>query len=219
LDAYVEPAKVVPGLHLVVVVGHRVDEPGRAVPRFPTDKEQQARELIRRALAELKASGSTLRVLASAAPGTDIIVHEVCNELGIESLVCLPMPPTEFAGIIFGDLNGWRRRFFDLVNDRQPLCLNDQEGLPRWLQASSFDPWERGNRWVLEMAQTGSASKITLLALWDGKAAGDARGGTADMVRIAQKAGVFDVRVIDAGQLLMATASDIHAALAPASGT
>ena len=31
---------------------------------------------------------------------------------------------------------------------------------------------------------------------------GDARGGTADMVRIAEKTGVFDVRVIDAGQLL-----------------
>jgi hypothetical protein len=74
--------------------------------------------------------------------------------------------------------------------------------LPRWLQASGFDPWERGNRWVLEMAQTFGARKITLLALWDGNATGDARGGTADMVRIAEMTGVFDVRVIDAGQLL-----------------
>jgi hypothetical protein len=58
---------------------------------------------------------------------------------------------------------------------RQPLCLSDQEGLPRWLQASGFDPWERGNRWVLEMAQTSGAGKITLLALWDRNATGDAR--------------------------------------------
>jgi hypothetical protein len=70
------------------------------------------------------------------------------------------------------------------------------------LQGSGFDPWERGNRWVLEMAQTGGAGRITLLALWDGKVTGDARGGTADMIRIAQGAGVFDVQVIDAGQLL-----------------
>src|SRR5262249_23582924 len=197
-----DPAKSVPGLHLVVAVGHRIDEPRRAVPRFPADREQLARAQFRSALEELKASGSTLRVLASAAPGTDIIVHELCNELGIESSVCLPMPAAEFAGSVFGGLDGWRRRFFELLNGRQPLCLSDQEGLPRWLQASGFDPWERGNRWVLEMAQTSGAYKITLLALWDRNATGDARGGTADMVRIAEKTGVFDVRVIDAGQLL-----------------
>jgi hypothetical protein len=218
LDAYVEPTKSVPDLHLVVAVGHRTDEPGRAVRRFPADQEQQARELIRRALGELKAAGLTLRILASVAPGTDIIVHEVCKELGIESFVCLPMPPAEFAGTVFGGLDDWRRRFLELVDGRQPLCLSDQEGLPRWLRASGFDPWERGNRWVLEMAQTASARKLTLLALWDGKATGDARGGTADMVRIAQKAGVFDVRVIDAGQLLTAAAPGIQAPSAPASG-
>jgi hypothetical protein len=202
LDAYVDPISSAPGLHLIVAVGHRIDEPDRAVPRFPAGQEHHARALLRSDLAELKASPSTLRVLASAAPGADIIVHELCSELGIESSVCLPMPPAEFAGSIFVGLDGWRRRFFELLNSRQPLCLSDQEGLPRWLQASDFDPWERGNRWVLEMAQTFGARKITLLALWDRKATGDARGGTADMVQIAEKAGVFDVRVIDAGQLL-----------------
>jgi hypothetical protein len=217
LDAYVEPTGSVPDLHLVVAVGHRTDEPGRAVPRFPADREQQASALFRRALEDLNATGSKLRVLASAAPGTDIIVHELCNELGIESLICLPMPPAEFAGIVFDGLDDWRRRFLELVNGRQPLCLSDQEGLPRWLRAAGFDPWERGNRWVLEMAQTFGASKMTLLALWDGKATGDARGGTADMVRIAEKAGVFDVRVIDAGQLLTAGPSGIQAASAAAS--
>lgn len=210
LDAYVEPPKSVPGLHLVVAVGHRIDEPGRAVPRFPANREQQARSLIRSALEKLKASESALRVLASAAPGTDIIVHEACNDLGIESSVCLPMPPAEFAGSVFGSLDGWRSRFLKLLNGRQPLCLSDQEGLPRWLQASGFDPWERGNRWVLEMAQTSGASKITLLALWDRNDMGDARGGTADMVRIAEKAGVFDVQVIEAGQLLTTDARPIQ---------
>jgi len=212
LDAYIEPAKSVPGLHLVVAVGHRIDEPGRAVPRFPADREQQARALVRSELEGLKASGSALRVLASAAPGTDIIVHEVCNDVGIESSVCLPMPAAEFSGSVFGSLDGWRTRFLELMNGRQPLCLSDQEGLPRWLQASGFDPWERGNRWVLEMAQTSVASKITLLALWDRNTKGDARGGTADMVQIAEKAGVFDVRIIDAGQLLTTDARPIQVA-------
>ena len=44
--------------------------------------------------------------------------------------------------------------------------------------------------------------QVTLLALWDGKAEGDARGGTADMVKIARDAGGIDVQVIDAARLL-----------------
>ena len=218
LDAYVEPDKPVPGLrlHLIVAVGHRVDEPGRAVPRFPADAEPRARELIRCALEQMKANGTQVRVLASGAPGTDILVHEVCKELDIESSICLPMPPAEFAGRVFGDLNDWRRRFLQFVDGRQPLCLSDQVGLPRWLQASNIDPWERGNRWVLEMAQTAGARRITLLALWDRKPSGDAKGGTADMVTIAQEAGVFDVQIIDAGQLTTYPALANGTASAPA---
>jgi len=74
--------------------------------------------------------------------------------------------------------------------------------LPRWLEGSGIDPWERGNSWVLEMARTRSAKKITLIALWDGKAIGDAPGGTAQMVQIARKAGTGDIVRIDSSQLL-----------------
>ena len=52
------------------------------------------------------------------------------------------------------------------------------------------------------MAQTSGARKITLIALWDGKDTGDAPGGTAHMVRIAQEAGMVDVVTIDASQIL-----------------
>jgi len=55
---------------------------------------------------------------------------------------------------------------------------------------------------VLEMARTRGAKKITLIALWDGKTVGDAPGGSAQMVRIARKAGTVDIVRIDAGQLL-----------------
>jgi hypothetical protein len=202
LDAYVERAEPAPDLHLVVAVGHRVDERGRAVRRFPADAEPQVRELIRAKLKTLQVAGINVEVLASAAPGADIICHEICKELRIKSSICLPMPPNDFAGLAFGELDGWRSRFLELIKGHQPLQLSDQPGLPRWLQASKLDPWERGNHWVLEMAQTSGAAKITLLALWDGKAEGDARGGTADMVKIARDAGGIDVQVIDAAPLL-----------------
>jgi hypothetical protein len=52
------------------------------------------------------------------------------------------------------------------------------------------------------MARTRGAQKITLIALWDGKAIGNALGGTAQMVQPARKAGTVDIVRIDAGQLL-----------------
>lgn len=52
------------------------------------------------------------------------------------------------------------------------------------------------------MALTSGADKISLFALWDNKDEGDARGGTADMVRLARESGQVDVSVIDARQLL-----------------
>ena len=69
-------------------------------------------------------------------------------------------------------------------------------GLPKWLQDTDTDEWERGNRWVLQLALSASAPKVSLIAVWDGKAIGDAKGGTAHMVQIARAAGTVDVDVI-----------------------
>ena len=100
-----------------------------------------------------------MRYLASAAPGSDILCHEVCSEFGIDSVVCLPMPKDVCARSAFGDFDYWRSRYLELIGRRPLLQLSNQEGLPRWLEGSGIDPWERGNRWVLEMAQTRGAKK------------------------------------------------------------
>jgi hypothetical protein len=189
-------------LHMVIFVGHRIDEAGRTAPRFPRDREAQARGLIREALSKAKDGWKRIEVLTSAAPGGDILCHEVCSELGIDSIICLPMPKDVYARFAFGDIDYWRSRYLELIGRRSILQLSNQQGLPRWLEGSGIDPWERGNRWVLEMARTRGAKKITLIALWDGKTAGDAPGGTAQMVQIARQAGTVDIVRIDAGQLL-----------------
>jgi len=48
---------------------------------------------------------------------------------------------------------------------------------------------------VLQLALAG-APTVSLIAVWDGKDIGDARGGTAHMVQIARAAGTVDVDVI-----------------------
>jgi tetratricopeptide repeat protein len=194
-----EPDKKV--LHTIVFAGHRVDEAGREKPRFPPDGETKARDLIREKLKAVVDASTRVHVLSSAAPGSDILCHEICRELAIDSTICLPMPKESFGRLVFSDEENWRARFLELASSRPVLQLSDQEDLPRWLRSSGLNAWERGNRWVLEMAQASGAVKVTLIVLWDGKTTGDAPGGTAHMVGLARDAGtVVEVR-IDAGQL------------------
>jgi hypothetical protein len=198
-----EPTEQRKPVHLLVFAGHRVDAPGRAQPRFPPEQEERAQSLIREAVTGLLDDQHVVIGLASAAPGTDILAHEVCKELGLTSTVCLPMPPDAFARFAFENLDRWRTRFLDLQKDHEVLVLADSEGLPKWLHGSAKDPWERGNQWVMKMALTAGAERITLVVLWDGKQEGDAPGGTAHMLRLAQDAGKVHIKRIDSTQLVM----------------
>ena len=86
------------------------------------------------------------------------------------------------------------------------LELHNAPGLPAWLQGSGTDEWERGNRWVLEMAVTFGAPKVTLLVIWDGQETGDRRGGTAHMVSLARARADVNIMVISTADLAAAPA-------------
>lgn len=195
-----------PREHLVVFAGHAIDAPG-APSRFPVAAEDKARKLIAERLRLLQqglAEGEHLTVLASAAPGADILVHEVCAELGVDSRLCLPMPPEAVARQAFAAADRWRTRFLAVVkaHEKGLLQLADDAELPRWLQGRpGVDPWERGNRWVMQLAQAWGAQRVTLLALWDGQDDGHT-GGTAHMVRMARALGLFELDIIDSLALL-----------------
>lgn len=189
-------------VHLIIFAGHLVDSPGRSEPRFPPTREAQAKALIREAVETLRNDQHEFMGLASAAPGADILAHEVSGELGLKSTICLPMPAKDYARMAFKDLDNWRTRFLDLQQDHEVLELSDKAGLPRWLSDSKMDSWERGNRWVMQMAMTWGAERITLVALWDGKTVGDAPGGTAQMVQLARDAGTVRIVTVDAKKLL-----------------
>jgi hypothetical protein len=188
---------------VLIFAGHQIDEPGRPEPRFPEKLEPRVRALIRRELERALADGPGLAVLASAAPGSDILCHELCRELQIPSTICLPMPKDEYARQVFASLDTWRSRYFELVNHLPLFQLSDRSGLPRWLQAPPpVDPWERGNRWVLEMGLASGAAKVNLLALWDGKDMSGKPGGTGHMVDIARQSGAVDIVHIDCTLIL-----------------
>lgn len=192
--------------HLVVFTGHGIDRPG-APRRFPSEAEGRARELIQQEFTSLQAAAGLdkeLVLLASGAPGADILAHEVAAKLGIARRLCLPMPPEDVSRLAFEGLDGWRARFLALVEElkgKTTLQLSDHDELPRWLQGRGIDAWSRGNRWVLKLAKTWGTSCVTVLALWDGTDTG-ADGGTAQMVRLARGEGSFVFKPIDSRQLL-----------------
>jgi hypothetical protein len=190
--------------HVVVFAGHQVDEPGRVKPRFPADRAVRARALIKTAMERVLDKANEFVGLGSASPGADILWHEVCAELGLKTVVCLPMPWVDHARCVFGSHDDWRRRFLDLVEEkgRQVLTLSDRDGLPRWLERRGMDPWVRGNEWVMQMARAWGADKITLVAFWDGREEGVGPSGTAQVVRLARDAGNVRIESIDSTQLL-----------------
>jgi tetratricopeptide (TPR) repeat protein len=183
---------------IVIVTGHRIDEPGRPKVRFPESTASAVRDGLREKLAVLNQRLGGVRVMASVAPGTDILCHELChNDLGLKSTICLPMPVDSYSRETFKDLDGWRSRFLALVAGEIPcLQLSDAAGLPRWLEGTGTNEWERGNRWVLQLALSAGAPKVSLIAVLDESQLADGKGGTADMVDIARKAGTVDIGLI-----------------------
>ena len=197
-------------VHLVVFTGHGIDAPGAPV-RFPQAAEPKALELIEQRLAALQADAGdreSLVLLASGAPGADILAHDAARRLGIEARLCLPMPADDVSGLAFEGLDGWRARFLDLVSqmkEKRTLQMADHAKLPPWVEGR-LDPWSRGNRWVLELAKTWGAPRVTVLALWDGVDNGR-DGGTAQMVRLARKHGGFRFVHIESAALTAAASA------------
>ena len=189
-------------LHIIMFAGHVVDRPDRAEPRFPPDKEDDVRNLIEAEIKAVLDEDHRYLGLSSGAPGGDIIFQELCASLEVSTYFCIPFPKAEYSKEAYDVRDAWRSRFLKLAHDANVMELSHTSGLPRWLHGSALNPWERGNNWVMEMALAADASKRTLIALWDKKDHGDSHGGTAHMVKLARDAGVVDVRIIDANQLI-----------------
>jgi hypothetical protein len=192
-------------LHLVVFCGYLVDKAGATTPRFPAEREVQARALIEEKLSAFQRANEELIVLASAAPGADILAHEVCQELGVRRVLCLPMPPESIVREVFdGYPDVWRGRFFSIVeNSRAATCiLGSGANLPGWLRNKNASVWERGTKWVIRLSQAWGANKTTLVAMWDGKSPSGSTDGTAYMVELARNSGMFRLESIDTAQLL-----------------
>ncbi|HKY07531.1 MAG TPA: tetratricopeptide repeat-containing protein [Candidatus Binatia bacterium] len=189
--------------HVILFTGHRIDTPGRTAPRFPADKEKQARAMIFEAVKKEKdKADGILMGLAGGASGGDILFHEVCEELNIPSQMYLVLPKHEYIKASVADSGPeWVERFDRLYDKLRAKTLSDSERLPRWLRAKkNYDIWQRSNLWMLHNALSISKEHLTVVALWNG-ATGDGPGGTEDMVERAKNRGARFIH-LDSRKLL-----------------
>jgi hypothetical protein len=177
--------------HYLLFTGHMIDKPDRKEPRFPADKEAVARAAIKEAVQKEKDKiDGPVTGIAGGACGSDILFHEVCEELGIATELYLALPREQFLveSVQFANAS-WVERFNKLYKKLPYRVLSQSQELPNWLQKKgSYSIWERNNLWMLYSALVCGGLQMTLIALWDGKG-GDGAGGTEHMVKMAQERG------------------------------
>lgn len=184
-----------PPLRVIVFSGHRVDMPGRAMPRFPAECEELAAHAIDEAITEAIGTIDPQRVLciAGGSAGGDMLFQEACMRRGLLASLFLAVPETEYINCSVAGAPGWIVRFHAVrrhcAENGTVAVLGESDQLPRWLsKVAGYDLWERNNRWTLLSALAHGADKVRLIVLWDGQA-GDGPGGTQHMVRTANAAG------------------------------
>ena len=191
---------------VIVFTGHRIDEPGRKLPRFPREAEGEARRMIREAVVaeRSKADGEVVGI-AGGASGGDILFHEVCAEQGIKTQLFIVGSRDAY---VTGVGAGWRPQVGGAIRSsaRHPSGpgtgqLAGHAGLPRWLRpAKNYSIWKRHNRWILNNALVHGANRVTLIALRNKDIQPDGTGGTQDMVTAAESRGAKIV-LLDAAPL------------------
>lgn len=167
--------------------GHILDAPDRVPARFPAAKEDAAARRIADVLERLGAGPADL-ALTQGAAGGDLLFAEACLARGVPLQLLLPLPePAFIAQSILPSADGarWRERYLAVrARLAEPPHVAGTELGP--LRAAE-DPWERGNRWLLDSALAHGARRLRFIALWDG-GGGDGPGGTRHMVDEVRRA-------------------------------
>ena len=187
---------------VALFAGHMIDQPGRAVPRFPPQLENPVREAIREQLQKLNAGFG----FASVACGADILFLECMLELDGEARVVLPYDKSQFikdsVEIIPG--SNWGARCDAVLHHAASITVACEH---RLTTASEVE-FQYANLLLQGLAAVLAKQLDTSLyplAVWDGQR-GDGSGGTSWNVQRWQETG-FDVDVIRLDEILRKNAA------------
>jgi class 3 adenylate cyclase len=183
---------------VVVYTGHMIDAPGRAVPRFPAEREGAVRDQVRAFLEQIQ----PVAAYGSAACGADILCLECVQELGGELHIVLPFPAEQFRQVSVDLWPGsdWGSRFERLLASTEKVFTISEHMPP-----SGTSTFEYANVIMTGLARLRAdvlQTSVHGLAVWDGQGAGGA-GGTGTVVDMWRRYGVplehIDLGTGDAG--------------------
>lgn len=180
-----------PGEHwqprqVILFSGHMIDQPDRALPRFPPGKETIAAQKIAVALEQLGAGPDDL-ALTQGACGGDLLFSEACQQRGVKVHWLQPFREPEFIQkSVVCSSESWRQRYLDAKAKlaapirAAPVELGDPP------PNGDGYPYERCNLWLLYTALAHGVEKVRFVCLWNG-GGGDGPGGTEHMYKEVQR--------------------------------
>jgi hypothetical protein len=191
VDAY-ELDSILAVPRIAAFAGHMIDEPGRAIPRFPSEKVEAVRKEIAKRLSVLHVRYG----FSSAARGSDILFIEELKKIGGRLKVFLPFPRDHFKKTSVG--HGWNDRFDSALKDVAVVELS--QNIPHDdRRAEAYAACNRAIRQEAVALANSLDEAPVLIAVYDGNP-GDGSGGTADAVREWQNQG-HPVDIIDISKL------------------
>jgi hypothetical protein len=163
--------------NVLLFSGHMIDAPGREQPRFPADREPQARDAIVDALAQAGAGPGDLAISGGACGG-DLIFAEACLSRKMRLEFYIPFDQSTFLANSVDFAGGnWHNRFIAAKSKAALHVMPDELGPLR----PDENPYERNNMWMLEQAARFGPERIAFICLWDGQG-GDGPGGTRHLM-------------------------------------
>jgi hypothetical protein len=162
-----------PPNRVVLFSGHMIDAPDRKTPRFPPDKEDDARRAIDGALDKIGVTEADLAICGGACGG-DLLFAEACLARTMRLEIYIPFDePTFLIGSVDFAGDRWHQRYLQARSKAAALHVMTVElgELP-----PGEDAYERVNRWMLDAADRFDGDRMAFICLWNGEA-GDGPGG------------------------------------------
>lgn len=153
------------GGRALLFTGYMIDYPRKDKKVFPTEKESEIRQEIRKKIEKFKPGPNDRAYLAGLSAGSEIIFAELCVEMGLKVKVYLPTTDSTYMREFVSPAgDAWGERFYKIRNHPLVTEINQQEALGNPKDGDSRN--ERNNRWALYSALgRGGISKVRLIAV------------------------------------------------------
>ncbi|MBL8484589.1 MAG: hypothetical protein JNJ60_20505, partial [Rhodocyclaceae bacterium] len=177
------PGAKLPVARVLLFVGPAVHDAGGG--GLAPDREAALRDSLRAAVEkELARYPGRVLGVAGAAAGGDILFHEICAALDVETRIMLDRPGDAYAAQFVQSAGAvWMERYQSLLAARATRVLANASGLPRWLRdRKNYAGWQRANLWLLcNACALGPGGRVTLILQGGGEPPAEAPAHMQDL--------------------------------------